>query len=70
MFTEQLPVLQDYVNSLPGYVCLVVDMNINFDNPLQSLTNQTLSTLSLHSLVHVINKPTHMCVHIIEWVIF
>ena len=51
MFTEQLPDLLDYVNSLPGFVCLVGDMNINFDNPLQSLTKQTLSTLSLYNLV-------------------
>ena len=48
MFTEQLPDLHDYVNNLPGFVCLVGDMNIHFDNPLQSLTKQTLTTLSLH----------------------
>ena len=69
MFTEQLPDLLDYVNSLPGFVCLVCDMNIHFYNPLQSLTKQTLSTLSLHSLVQVINKPTHRGGHIINWVI-
>ena len=69
MFTEQLPDLLDYVNSLPGFVCLVGDMNIHFDNPLQSLTKQTLSTLSLYSLVQVINKPTHRCGHIIDCVI-
>ena len=69
MFTEQLPSLLDYVNSLPGHVCLVGDMNIHFDNPLQSLTKQTLSTLSLYGLVQVINKPTHRCGHIIDWVI-
>ena len=50
-------------------VCLVGDMNIHFDNPLQSLTKQTSTTLSLYSLVHVINKPTHRCGHIIDWVI-
>ena len=44
-------------------------MNIHFDNPLQSLTKQTLTTLRLHSLVQVINKPTHRCGHIIDWVI-
>ena len=69
MFTEQLPDLLDYVNNLPGFVCLVGDMNIHFDNPLQSLTKQTLTTLSLHNLVQVINKPTHRCGHIIDWVI-
>ena len=69
MFTEQLPDLLDYVNSLPGFVCLVGDMNIHFDNPFQSLTKQTLSTLSLYNLVQVINKPTHRCGHIIDWVI-
>ena len=69
MFTEQLPVLLDYVNNLPGFACLVGDMNIHFDNPLQSLTKQTLTTLSLRSLVQVINKPTHRCGHIIDWVI-
>ena len=45
------------------------DMNIHFDNPLQSLTKQTLTTLSLYNLVQVINKPTHRCGHIIDWVI-
>ena len=69
MFTEQLPDILDYVSNLPGFVCLVGDMNIHFDNPLQSLTKQTLITLSLHSLVQVINKPTHRCGHIIDWVI-
>ena len=44
-------------------------MNIYFDNPLQSLTKQTLTTLSLCSLVQVINKPTDRCGHIIDWVI-
>ena len=66
MFTEQLPDLLDYVNNLPGFVCLVGDMNIHFDNPLQSLTKQTLTTLSLYNLVQVINKPTHRCDHIID----
>ena len=69
MFTEQLPNLLDYVNSLPGHVCLVGDMNIQFDNPLQSQTKPTLSTLSLYGLVQVIDKPTHRCGHIIDWVI-
>ena len=50
MFTEQLPDF-DYVNDLPGFVCLVGDMNIHFDNPLQSLTKQTLTTICLYYLV-------------------
>ena len=69
MFTEQLPDLLDYVNNLPGFVCLVGDIYIHFDNSLQSLTKQTLTALSLYSLVQVINKPTHRCGHIIDWVI-
>ena len=69
MFTEQLPDHLDYVNSLPGFVYLVGDMNIHYDNPLQSLTKQTLITLSLYNLVKVINNPTHRCRHIIDWVI-
>ena len=68
MFTEQLPGLLDYVNNLPGFVCLVGDMNIHFENPSQSLTKQTLTTLSLYNLVQVINKPTLRCGHIIDWV--
>ena len=69
MFTEQLPDLLDYVNNLPGFVCLVGDMNIHIDNPLKSLTKQILTTLSLYNLVQVINKPTHRCGHIIDRVI-
>ena len=69
IFTEQLHDLLDYVNNLPGFVCLVIDMNIHFDNPLQSLTKQTLNTLSDYNLVQVINKSTHRCGHIIDWVI-
>ena len=68
MFTEQLPDFLEYVNNLPGFVCLVGDMNIHFDNPLQSLTKQTLTTLSLYNPFQVINKPTHRCDHIIDWV--
>ena len=44
-------------------------MNIHFDNPLQSLTKQTLTTLCLYNPVQVINKPTHRCGNIIDWVI-
>ena len=69
IFTEQLPDILEYVDTLQGFVCLVGDMNIHFNNPLQSLTKQTLTTLSLHSLVQVINKPTHRCGHIIDWVV-
>ena len=69
MFTEQMPDLLDYVDNLQGFVCLVGDMNIHFYDPLQSLTKQTLTILSLHSLVQVIIKPTHWCGHIIDWVI-
>ena len=69
MFTGQLPDFLDYVNNLPGFVCLVGDMNIHFDNPLQSLTKHTLSTLSLYSLVQVINKTTHRCEYITDCVI-
>ena len=69
MFTAQLHDLIDYVNNLPGFVYLVGDMNIHFDNPLQSLTKHTLTTLSLNNLAQVINKPTHKCDHIIDWVI-
>ena len=69
MFTEQLPDLIDYVNNLPGFVCLVGEINIHFDNALQSLTKHALTTLSLYNLVQVINKPTHRCGHIIDWVI-
>ena len=67
--TEQLPDLLDYVNNRPGFVCLVGDMNIHFDNSLQSLTKQTFTTLSLNSLVQVINEPTHRCGHIIDRVV-
>ena len=42
-------------------------MNAHFDNPLHSLTKQTLINLSLCNLVQVINKPTHKCGHIVDW---
>ena len=69
MFTEQLPDLLDYIYNHPRFVCLVGEMNIHFDNPLQLLTKKTLSTLNLHSLVQVITMPPHNCVHIIDWVV-
>ena len=69
MFTEQLPDLLDNVSNLPGFVCLVGEMNIHFDNPLQSLTKHTLITLSLYNFVQVINNPSHRCGQIIDLVI-
>ena len=63
LLTELLPDLY-YIDNIPELVCLAGDMHIHFDNPLQSLTKQTLTTLSLHYLVQVINEPTH----IIDWV--
>ena len=59
MLTEQQPDLLDCVTNLPGIVYPVGDMNIHFDNPLQSLTKQTLTTLSLCNLVKsLINQYT------------
>ena len=55
MFTEQLPVFRDYINNFSGFACLVGDMNIHFDNPLQSLAMHTLAILSHYNLVQVIN---------------
>ena len=69
MFTEQLPAHLDYVNNLAEFDCLVGDMYIHFDYPLQSLTKQILTTLGLCSLVQVINEPTHRCSHITVWVV-
>ena len=69
MFTEQLPDLLGYINNLPGLVCIIGDMNIYFDDPLQSLTKQILTTLSLYNLVQDINKPTHKCGYINEWIV-
>ena len=72
MFTEQLSDHLYYVNNLQGFVCLVGDMNIHFDNPLQSQTKQTLTNyllLSHYNPVQVINKLTHRCGHIIGWFI-
>ena len=69
MVTEQLPDLLDDVNNLQGFVCLVCDVNIHFDNPLQSPTKQTLTTLRLNCLEKVVIKPTNRCNHIIDSVI-
>ena len=69
MFAEQLPDLLDYTNNYPGLVCLVGDIDIHFSNPILSLIKQTLTTLSLNSLVQVVNKPTHDCGHVIDWFI-
>ena len=69
MFTEQLSVLLEYINNLPGHVCALGDMNIQFGNPVQSQTKLTFTTLSLNSHVRVINKPTQKCGHIIDSVV-
>ena len=69
MFTNQLPDFLDYINNIPGHVGLVGDKDIHFDHPIQSLTKQTLTILSHHRLVQVINKPTHRCGHIIDWAV-
>ena len=69
MFSEQLPDRLNFIDSLSGFACLVCNMNIHFDNPLQSLTKQTLTKICLNSLVQFINKTTHRCGHIIHWFI-
>ena len=69
IFTEQLPDLPDYINNLAGLVCPVGHMNIHIDNPLQSVTEETLTTLRLYNLAQFINKPTHGCGHITDRVV-
>ena len=70
MCTEQLLDLLDYINNLPAHVCLVGDINIQFDTQLQSLIKQNLITVSLYNIVQVTNNPTHKCGHIIDWWLF
>ena len=65
----QTPLPNRRAHSKATHSDLVTDMNIHFDNPLQSLTKQTLTTLSIYNLVQVINKPAHRCGHIIDWII-
>ena len=48
LFNEQLSDILDYINNIQGLVCLVGDMNIHFDNPLQSLTKHTLKLIQIH----------------------
>ena len=67
MFTELLPDLFYYINNLPVLSCLVGDINIHFNIPLQSQIKRNMTTPSLNSLVHVANKPTRMCGLIIDW---
>ena len=69
MFTEQLSDLLYYVSNLPGFACLVGDINIHLDNPIQSPTKLTFTTQNLYNLVQVTNRSTHMCCHIIDWAI-
>ena len=69
MFTEQLSDILDYGNNLPGFAWIVGDMNIHIHYQLQSLTKQTLTTISLNSFVQVISMPTHRYGQIIDWVI-
>ena len=62
MFTKQVPDFLGYMNDLPGFASLDGDRNMHFENPLQSQTKQTFTTLSIYYLVRVINKSTHKCV--------
>ena len=70
MFTGQLSDLPYYIDNLLGLLFLDGDMSIHFDNPLHSLTKQTLTNLSIYGLVQVIHMPAHKCVHFIDWVLF
>ena len=69
IFTEQMSNLLYYINNLPGLVFLVGEMNIHFDNELQSLTLQTMTTFGLYNNVQIINNSTHMSGHMIDWVV-
>ena len=44
-------------------------MNIHFDIPLPSLFKQTFTIIGLCSFIHIINKNTHRCRHIIDWAV-
>jgi hypothetical protein len=59
MFTDQLPDLLDYINSLHGHVCLVGDVNIHFDRPNETLTKNTLNLLCMYNLFQsLVNQHT------------
>ena len=68
MFTEQLHDLH-FINNLTGNIYLDGDINTHFNNPLRSLTKQTLITISLYYFVKAVNKPTYEHGHVIDMVV-
>ena len=69
MFTDQLPELLDYTNTLHGHICLTGDANIHFDCVNETLTKRTVDLLAQYNLEQVIDSSTHKKGHILDWVV-
>ena len=69
MFTDQLPELLDYTNTLHGHICLTGDANIHFDCVNETLTKRTVDLLAQYNLEQVIDSSTHKKGHILDWIV-
>ena len=69
MFTDQLPDLLDYINTLHGHLCLLGDVNVHFDKPNEPLTKTTVEILDMYNLKQIVDRPTHKRGHVIDWIV-
>ena len=70
MFVDQFPDFLEYANSLPGSLIIMGDFNVHFDVPSHALTSKVLDIINLFSLSQSVSEPTHVCGHIVDWVVY
>ena len=69
MFLKEFPeLLSQYADSCRDVVYLG-EFNFHYDDSSDGQVSQLKTLLSDHSLVQLVNVPSHKCSHILDWVV-
>ena len=69
MFLEEFPNLLEFSNSIAGSHIILGNFNLHFDQPNSPDVSKILDSISMFDLTQIVDKPTHRCGHILDWIL-
>ena len=69
LFLEEFPNLLDFSNSITGKMIILGDFNLHFDQPNSPDVSKILDSIQMFDLMQTVDKPTHRCGHILDWIL-
>ena len=75
LFLKEFPNVLDFSNSITGKTIILGDFNLHFDQPNSPDVSKirykfdTKNSIQKFDLMQTVDKPTHRCGHILDWIL-